>query len=95
VIFLGKVRITFFGPLTQTTGEHNTDIEALTLKEAINTLTVKYGEPFKSRVYDEKGKLRKFVNIYINGKDVRFLNSLDTELNEGDGVSIIPAVGGG
>lgn len=92
---MGRVKITFFGALAKATGEKTADIEASTLKEALNALTAEYGERFKNRIYDEKGKLRRFINIYINGKDVRFLNRIDTKLNEGDKVSIIPAVGGG
>ena len=71
------------------------EIEASTLRDAIDKLVVKYEEKFKNRIYDEKGKVRRFVNIYINGKDVRFLNSLETKLNDGDNILIIPAVGGG
>lgn len=92
---MGKVRVKFFGPLTQTTGESDIEIEAFTIKDAINILTGKYGEHFKSRVCDERGRLRKFVNVYVNGRDIRFINYLETTLNEGDAVSIIPAVGGG
>jgi len=92
---MGKARITFYGALAKITGEKTTDVEASTLKEALSTLTVKYGDRFKDRIYDEIGKLRRFINIYVNGKDIRFLNHLDTELGDEDKVSIIPAVGGG
>ena len=44
---------------------------------------------------DDDGSLRHFVNIYVNGEDVRFLNGLETEINTGDEVSIVPAVAGG
>jgi len=92
---MGHVKITFYGALAKITGEKTTKVEASTLKEVTNTLIVKYGEKFKSRLYDEKGKLRRFINIYVNGKDIRFLNHLETRLNDGDKISIIPAVGGG
>lgn len=92
---MGKIRITFFGALTRIIGEKTIHVEASNLREAINTLIERYGELLKKRIYDEKGKLRRFINIYINGRDVRFFNSLDTRLNDGDEVSIIPAVGGG
>lgn len=49
----------------------------------------------KERLVDESGELRRFVNIYVNGEDVRFLDGLATELNTGDEVSIVPAVAGG
>jgi len=92
---LGKIAISFYGGLTKITGEKTTFIEALTLKDAINALTEKYGEPFKTRLYDDKGNLTRFVNIYVNGKDVRYLGGLHASLKESDGVSFIPAVGGG
>ena len=49
----------------------------------------------KDRLLDEEGELRYFVNIYLNGEDVRFLDGLDTATSSGDEVSIVPAVAGG
>jgi len=49
----------------------------------------------KERLYDEKGELRRFVNLYVNGEDVRFLSGPETALKPGDEVSILPAVAGG
>ena len=49
----------------------------------------------KARICDETGKLRRFVNFYVNNEDIRFLQGLETELSEGDEVSIIPAIAGG
>jgi molybdopterin synthase sulfur carrier subunit len=49
----------------------------------------------KDRICDDTGELRRFVNIYINGEDVRFLSGLQTNLKAGDEVSIVPAVAGG
>ena len=49
----------------------------------------------KERICDEAGEIRRFVNIYVNGEDVRFDNGLDTSLKDGDEVSIVPAVAGG
>lgn len=92
---MGKVRITFYGALAKITREKTVEVNGSTLKAIINTLTEKYGEQFSNKIYDKRGKLRRFVNIYVNGKDVRFLGHLNTELNDGDEVSIIPAVGGG
>jgi len=90
-----RVKVTLFGALARIAGEKTLEIEALTLRDAVNKLTKKYGEKFKSKLYDEKGKIRRFVNIYINGKDIRFLHHLETGLNDGDDISIVPAVGGG
>ena len=49
----------------------------------------------KDRICDETGEIRRFVNVFVNGHDVRFLSGLDTQLNPGDEVSIVPAVAGG
>ena len=49
----------------------------------------------KERICDETGKIRRFVNVYVNGDDIRFLQNLDTALKEGDNISIVPAITGG
>lgn len=49
----------------------------------------------KSRLVTEDGKLHRFVNVYVNDEDVRYLGSLETQVDEGDTVSILPAVAGG
>lgn len=48
-----------------------------------------------NRLADENGTLRRFINIYVNGEDVRFLQSAETKLKDGDEVSIVPAIAGG
>jgi sulfur-carrier protein len=49
----------------------------------------------KARICDETGKPRRFLNLYVNSEDIRFLNNTETALNDGDEVSIVPAVAGG
>lgn len=49
----------------------------------------------QERLFDEQGKLRKFINIYLNDQDIRFLNNLDTKVPEGSILSVIPAIAGG
>ena len=49
----------------------------------------------KNRVLDESGTVRRFVNIFVNGEDIRFLGQLDTPVKEGDELSIVPAIAGG
>ena len=49
----------------------------------------------KERICDETSKIRRFVNVYVNGDDIRFLQNLDTALKEGDNISIVPAIAGG
>lgn len=49
----------------------------------------------KARICDESGKPRRFLNLYVNSEDIRFLDNTDTTLKDGDEVSIVPAVAGG
>ena len=49
----------------------------------------------KDRICDEEGNVRRFINLYVNNEDIRFLNGKDTELSDSDIVSIIPAIAGG
>ncbi|MCH2658160.1 MAG: MoaD family protein [Dehalococcoidia bacterium] len=50
---------------------------------------------FNERLLEEDGSLRRFVNIFVNGEDIRFLDGLETSVGEGDEISIVPAVAGG
>ena len=47
------------------------------------------------RLLDDKGELRRFVNVYLNGEDIRFLNQLNSTVKDGDDISIVPAIAGG
>lgn len=49
----------------------------------------------RERILDDGGEIRRFVNVYVNGEDVRFLQGLATRMGEGDEISIVPAVAGG
>jgi molybdopterin synthase sulfur carrier subunit len=49
----------------------------------------------KERICDDAGKVRRFVNVYVNGEDIRFLSSLETAVKDGDEISIVPAIAGG
>jgi molybdopterin synthase sulfur carrier subunit len=88
-----KVRIpTPLRPLTNGQGE--VDAQAGTIVEMIDTLnTVHPG--IKERLCDDTGELRRFVNIYVNEEDIRFLKGKETSLKDGDEVSIGPAIAGG
>ncbi len=77
-----------------TDGQGEVEVEAGSVKEAIEKLEAQY-PGFKERLLDEKGELRKFVNLYINDEDIRFLKGADTELKDGDVLSIVPAIAGG
>jgi molybdopterin synthase sulfur carrier subunit len=79
-------------PLTN--GEAEVSVEGKTVQEVIENLE-KTHNGIKERICDEEGNLRRFVNLYLNDEDVRFLQNLDTEVKEGDGLSIVPAIAGG
>lgn len=70
----------------------NTD--AGTLAEAVDRLDAEY-PGLKERIVDERGEIRRFVNVYINGEDVRFLDGMSSALKPNDEISIVPAVAGG
>ena len=77
-----------------TNGEAKVELESSNVADMVEKLDSNY-PGFKARLVDENGDLRYFVNIYLNGEDVRFLQGLDTSTNSGDEVSIVPAVAGG
>ncbi|MDR4480621.1 MAG: MoaD/ThiS family protein [Nitrospira sp.] len=88
-----KVRIpTPLRPLTKGQGE--VESAAANIVDMIGSLDATY-PGLKNRLCDEKGDLRRFVNIYVNEEDIRFLNGKDTSLKDGDEVSIVPAIAGG
>ncbi len=77
-----------------TKGLDRVEVDCASLTECIEALEREF-PGVKERLYDEKGELRRFVNLYVNGEDVRFLKGLETALKAGDEVSILPAVAGG
>ncbi|WHZ14419.1 MAG: MoaD/ThiS family protein [Nitrospira sp.] len=88
-----KVRIpTPLRPLTKGQGE--VESTAATITDMIGSLDAAY-PGLKNRLCDEHGDLRRFVNIYVNEEDIRFLNGKETSLKDGDEVSIVPAIAGG
>ena len=78
---------------THTGGEKRVDANGATLAAVISDLESNYSG-ISERLVDN-GKLHRFVNIYVNDEDVRFSGGLDTEINDGDTVTILPAVAGG
>jgi molybdopterin synthase sulfur carrier subunit len=75
-------------------GEPRVDAEGATLRELLSDLEMRYPGITKNVVTDDGG-LHRFVNVYVNDEDVRYLGSLETAVGEGDTVSILPAVAGG
>ena len=88
-----KVRIPT--PLQKlTNGQAEVESQGATVVELVEQLNRQY-PGLKERLCDESGKLRRFVNIFVNEEDIRFLQMDQTQLKDGDEVSIIPAIAGG
>jgi len=92
---LGKVKVKFYGVLKEITKEREAEAEASTINHLLGILAAKYGNSFSEKIYDQDRAIRRFINIYINGRDIRFINHVNTLLKDGDEVAIIPAVSGG
>ena len=90
-------QITFTIPsvLNQSGGEKKVEISATTLSEAFLKISENMGDDFKRRVLNDDGTPRSLINIYINGKNAKFSNGMETSLKDGDEVYILPAVAGG
>ena len=76
-----------------TGGEAELEVEGSTVGEALDAVFAQHGD-LRERITQE-GELRRFVNVYVAGEDIRFQDGLDTKLSEGDEVTILPAVAGG
>ena len=82
-------------PLQKFTNEEaSVDLDASNVDGLIVALEGRY-PGIKGRLCDECGKLRRFLNVYVNSEDIRFLDNQTTSLSDGDEVSIVPAVAGG
>jgi sulfur-carrier protein len=77
-----------------TDGEKKIHAEGATVRELVDDLDARY-PGLRARLVDEEGHLHRFVNLYVNDEDARFLGGIETPLDEGDVVSILPAVAGG
>lgn len=91
-----SVKVKIPTPLRGITREQDTVSAdgAPTLGAAIQVLEGEY-PGLRERLLDDTGELRRFVNIYVNGEDIRFLDNLATAIKSGDELSIVPAVAGG
>lgn len=92
---MAKVKVRIPAPLQKITqNKQEVTAEAGNIKELIVDLEKQY-PGLKDRILDENGKIRRFINFYVNDEDIRFLNQDETALAEGSEVSIIPAIAGG
>ncbi len=78
----------------QTNNQDIVEVSGSTVREALENLVSQY-PALKDRLFDEKGELRRYVNIYLGEEDIRFLEYLDTPLKEEDEIAIVPAIAGG
>jgi len=76
-----------------TDGEATASVDGATVGEVLDALYSRFGE-LKARIADDDG-LRRFVNVYVAGEDIRFLEGLETPVKDGSEVTILPAVAGG
>jgi MoaD family protein len=75
-------------------GASEAQVDGATVAEVLGGLFERYGE-LRTRIADEDGSLRRFVNVYVGGEDIRFLDGLQTQVADGAEVTILPAVAGG
>jgi MoaD family protein len=78
---------------TLTAGKEAVQVEGKSVRDLIDSLETAH-PGMKDRLMDEKG-VRRFVNLYVGDEDIRFLDGLETELKDGEEVSIVPAIAGG
>ena len=75
-------------------GAASAEVEGGTVGEALDALYARHGE-LRSRMADDDGGLRRFVNVYLAGEDIRFLDGLETSVPDGSELTVLPAVAGG
>jgi len=87
-----EVRVT--SVLQRVVGAKSVEAEGSTVAEVLDQINARY-PGFREQITMEDGSLHRFVNIYINDEDIRFMQSLETPVSAGDVVSILPALAGG
>jgi len=92
---LTNITFTIPSVLNKGGGEKKVDLLAATLSEAFTNISEKMGDDFKKRVLNDDGTPRSLINIYINGKNAKFSEGMETTLKDGDEIYILPAVAGG
>jgi len=89
------IKIMIPTPLRAYAGKKDSvELQAGTVGEALAALTAQYAD-LRKHLYAEDGRLRSFVNVYVNDEDVRYLQKDKTQLNDGDTISIVPSIAGG
>ena len=89
------VRVRVPTPLRRfTAGVDEVTAEGDSIKAVLDDLECRH-PGMRERLLDDNGDLRRFVNVYLNGDDIRFLNQLSSKVKDGDDISIVPAIAGG
>jgi len=89
------VRVLIPTPLQKLTQDRDmVECEANSVSQLVESLEQQW-PGMKNRLCDESGQIRRFVNVFVNSEDIRFLQGRDTPLRDGDEVSIVPAIAGG
>ena len=82
-------------PLRQYADKEDTvDLSGATVGEVLSALTTQFGD-LRKHLFNDEGKLRSFVNVYVNDEDIRYLDKEKTAIKDGDTVSIVPSIAGG
>jgi molybdopterin synthase sulfur carrier subunit len=94
------VKVRFFATIREKAGKKEVDVnvqgESIDILNLIRLLSDKLGEEFERTILDpETHKIRPYIKIMVNGRDIEFLNGLETTLKDGDVVQVFPPVGGG
>ena len=77
-----------------TAGKDTVEATGATVSQVLDNLEAQH-PGIKSKLCDDAGKMRRFINLYANEDDIRFLDALDTEMKDGDTLSVVPAIAGG
>ena len=89
------VKVMIPTPLRQFTGKQaSMECVAGTVGDALGRLTTNFGE-LRKHLYTDDGRIRSFVNVYLNDEDIRFLDKENTKTKDGDTISIVPSIAGG
>ena len=75
-------------------GKAVAEFPAATVQDALSKLTAEFAD-LRKHLYTNEGKLRSFVNVYVNGEDIRYLKQENTPIKDGDTINIIPSIAGG
>lgn len=70
------------------------EVDGATVQDVFTNLIAQYGD-LQNHLYDDQGRIRSFINIYVNDEDIRYAKNLETEISKGDVIQIVPSIAGG